>query len=338
MRSSNWKLAMQDDESIISLAVDIGGSKVEIALINVSGKLIGDIERKPVPFTKGFANQEGLFDIIQPKVEKACKRYNSIKGMGLSICALVDEDTGRVSVAPNLHWYDVPLGEMATKRFGIPTFVATDSRMAALGESIWGEGQDVDSFVWVTLGTGLGAYLVINGKLYGGDHGFAGAFGHNTIDDINGSPCGCGRRGCLETFASGRAVARNAQAAIDTGHKTILREMAAGKPVTAEMVFQAAEEGDLVSKHIINQLVRYVAIGLSSLINTLDISLIILGGGVMRAGLDLLKRIEIVTRDHLVSPESRRDLRIVPESLPNAALFGVAANVFIRNGYMEPKW
>jgi glucokinase len=112
------------------------------------------------------------------------------------------------------------------------------------------------------------------------------------------------------------------------GHKTVLRNMAGNEPVTAEMVLRASAEGDPVAGQIVTQMVRCLAIGLGGLVNTLDICLIVLGGGLMKAGPEFLRRIEVLTRHHVFSPEARRDLRFVPESLPNSALFGAAANVF----------
>jgi len=319
---------VNEDAKGFALAADIGPTKMDVALVDEHGQAIGEIERHPVPFEGGVASLDRLLDLLEPYVERARQARDYLRGMGISICALVDRATGRVSIAPNLHWLDVPLGEAARARFNMPVYAATDTRMAALGEATWGAGRGVDNFAWVTVGAGLGGCLFLDGRLYGGDHGFAGAFGHNTVDELTGQPCGCGRRGCLETFASGLAISRIGQAAVDMGHKTLLRDMAGQGPVTAEMVFRAHREGDPVADQIVAQVERYLAIGLGGLVNTLDISLFIMGGGVMKAGPEFLARIESLTRQHLFSPEARRDLRLVPESLPNSALFGAAASVF----------
>ena len=319
---------MKENEQDFALAVDIGATKMDVALIDAHGHAIGEIERHAVPFEGGVASLDRLLDLLEPFVHRAHRSRNRLRGMGVSLAGLVDMATGRVSIACNLGWFDVPLGEIAGARFGLPVYAAMDTRMAALGEATWGAARGVENFVWVTVGSGLGSCMFLGGRPYGGDHGFAGVFGHNTVDENNGQPCSCGRRGCLETFASGLALARVGQAAVAMGHQTVLRDMAGKQPVTAEMVLRASADGDPVAEQIVTQMVRYLAIGLGGLGNTLDICLIVVGGGLMKAGPEFLRRIEALTRQHVFSAEVRRDLRLVPESLPNSALFGAAASVF----------
>lgn len=318
---------------VFALAVDIGGSKIEAALINSRGALLAQVERIPVPFEDGLASMARTLDIIGSSIERARATPGRFAGLSIGICGMVDGD-GLVSVAPNLHWFDVPLGAAVRDRFGLPVRVGIDTWMAALGEATFGAGRGVPNFAWLTLGTGMGSCVVLNGVPYGGDRGFAGTIGHITVDEVNGPPCGCGRRGCLETYAAGWAIAREAQAAIDMGHDTILRDMArsSGGPVTVPMVFQAEAQGDPVAMHIIGQVVRFTGRALGTMVNLLDISLVIMGGGVAHAGRDFLARAEAEARNHCFSRVAAAALRVVPESLPNAALFGCAADVFARVG------
>lgn len=320
------------------VAADIGGTKMEIATIDVNGVPSSEIHRIPVPFIGGQASLEKILDILEEYVEKASKSDANFRGLGLSSCGLVDLETGNVVVSPNQHWYGVPLRSSAEERFSVPVYAATDTRLAVLGEAAWGEGKHVKNFAWVTLGTGFGAAFFLNGRLYGGERGFAGAFGHNTVDEVNGYPCGCGRRGCLETYASGRALARQAKAAVDMGHETILRDMSREKTLSAKMVFDAKEKGDATAVHLVNQLVRYAGIGISQLINILDINLIIMGGGLTKAGDGFIGEIEAEAKKHLFNAEAAKDIRITKESLPNSAMFGAAANVFMHRGDLEKLW
>jgi len=210
---------MKENEPDLAVAVDIGATKMDAALIDAHGHAIGEIERHAVPFAGGVASLDRLLDLLEPFVHRAHRSRNRLRGMGVSLAGLVDLATGRVSIACNLGWFDVPLGEIAGARFGLPIYAAMDTRMAALGEATWGAARGVENFVWVTVGSGLGSCMFLGGRPYGGDHGFAGVFGHNTVDENNGQPCSCGRRGCLETSASGLASARIGQAAVAMGHK-----------------------------------------------------------------------------------------------------------------------
>lgn len=325
-------------QPVFSLAIDIGGTKLETGIIDSHGTLLTKIDRIPIPFEKGIASLEGILDIIDKYVQEAKIYGGKFRGIGISSCGLVDLQTGVVIVSPNQHWYGVPLGKSARDRFRLPVYPATDTRLAVIGEASWGVGRGLDHFAWVTLGTGFGAALFLQGKVFGGERGFAGAFGHNTVDEIQGYPCGCGRRGCLETYASGRALARNGQAAVDMGHQTLLREIADGQPITAEMVFHAATKGDLTAKHLVDQLIRYASIGISQLINILDIKLIIMGGGLTKAGPEFIRKINTETKKHLFNAEAANVIMIIKETLPNSALFGAAANVFMQCGDLDKVW
>ena len=151
-----------------------------------------------------------------------------LDGIGLSVCGNIERETGLAVLVPNLHWYGLPFGRMVGERFGLPVYAATDVRLAAQAEALWGAGRGIRNFAWVTIGTGCGAYLFLDGRIYGGAHGFAGNFGHYTIDEANGYPCGCGRRGCLETYVAGPAIARAGQAAADEGRSFVLRQLSPG--------------------------------------------------------------------------------------------------------------
>ena len=321
---------MHELESHICLAVDIGGSKLDIGLFNARGELLGKAEKHRVPFDDGgIADPEGLIELIAPFIERVKDLSRRFHGIGLSVCGNIDRETGEAILVPNLHWRNIHFGRMVEERFGCRIFPATDVRMAALAEVVWGAAQNSRSFAWATIGTGYGGYLFLNRKLYGGSHGFAGNFGHNTLDEVKGYPCGCGRRGCVETFVAGPAIARAGQTAVDAGHSPALVELSGGGPVTPQMVFQAEARGDSAAQEIIKQEIRLVSISLAGLVNILDLDMIVLGGGVTHATPDFIQRVSNRIRDFLMTAEAARDLRVVPESFFNSALYGAAADVFI---------
>ena len=324
---------MAQSGDFVVLAVDIGGSKIDMALIDQQGELLSPIEKVPVPFdSNGIADPDGLVSLMMNYAGSNQKLAGAPVSVGLSVCGNIDMETGEAVLVPNLHWRNVQFGAMVSEQFSLPVYAATDVRMAALAEAVWGGARGIDNFAWVTIGTGFGAYLFLDGKLYGGKHGFAGNFGHNTIDEINGYLCGCGRKGCLETFVAGPAIARAGQAALDEGHSEILCSMAVKGHVTTAMVFDAEVNGDAASHEIIEGIIRLTAIGIGGLVNILDLEMIVLGGGVVHGSTDYASRIDRRIRDYLMTVEARRDLRIIKESFPNSALFGAAANVLIQSG------
>ena len=315
------------------LAIDIGGTSLRLALISVDGALRGEIAQYDVPFASdGAADLEGLLNLMEPHVERARHGMVQEPKIGVSLCGNVDLPSGDAILAPNLGWRNLPFGRLVSARFRLPVCVATDVRQAVLAEATWGAGTGLRDFAWATVGTGYGGYLFLNGRLYGGAHGFAGNFGHITHDEVNGYPCGCGRRGCFETFVAGPAIARAGQAACEAGKSAVLSSLALGGEVTTPMVFRAIELGDEIATAIVDEAIRLICINLGGLVNLLDLSLIVMGGGVTEAAPWFIERINSNIRSYLMTAEAQRDLRVLRESLPNAALWGAAAHVFAAEG------
>jgi len=319
-----------------ALAVDIGGTKMDVACVDTQGNFLTRPHKEPVPFDdRGVADPEGLIRMLAPNVEEARRLEGSFEGIGMSVCGNLDPHTGEAVLIPNLHWRNVPFRAMVAEAFQVPVFAATDVRMATIAEALWGKARGVQNFAWCTIGTGYGGYLFLNGGLYNGSHNFAGNFGHITWDEINGPPCGCGRRGCVETFVAGPGIARAGQAALDSGRSPALARLAGDGRVTTRMVFQAEAEGDPAACEIIDQVIRLIAINLGGVVNLLDLDMIVIGGSVSRGSEDFIDRISKRIRDYLMTVEACRDLQVVSESFPNSALVGAAADVFIRKGILS---
>ena len=236
---------------------------------------------------------------------------------------------------PNLGWRNLPFGRLVSERFRLLVCVATDVRQAVLAEAIWGAGIGVENFAWATVGAGYGGYLFLSGRLYGGARGFAGNFVHITHDEINGYPCGCGRHGCFETYVAGPAIARAGQAAHEAGKSVILSSLANGGVISTRRVFHAIAPGDSVASQIVDDAIRLICINLGGLVNLLDVSLIVMGGGVTEAAPWFVERVDAGIRAYLMTAEGKRDLRVRRQSTPNAALWGAAAHVFAAEGLLE---
>ena len=317
------------------LAVDIGGTSLRLGLIDAGGQLMGEIARYDVPFdVDGAGDLDGILSILAPHVERARQQVAGELSVGISLCGNVDLESGDAVLVPNLGWRNLPFGQLVSQRFQLPVCVATDVRQAVLAEAVWGLGASESNFAWATVGTGYGGYLFLNGRLYGGAHGFAGNFGHTTYDEVNGHACGCGRRGCFETFVAGPAIARAGQEAHEAGRSRILSSLANEGMVSTRAVFQAIELGDPVAAQIVDDAIRLICINLGGVVNLLDIKLIVMGGGVTKAAPWLVERISERIRPYLMTVEAQRELRVTRESTANAALWGAAAHVFAAEGIL----
>ncbi len=230
--------------------------------------------------------------------------------------------------ANNLNMKDEPFILFLKRYFKKPVYFTNDANAAAWGEYLAGSGKGYRSLVMVTLGTGIGGAMILDGKLYEGCNFAAGEFGHFVIQ-CEGEPCNCGRRGCFETYASATGLIRMAKQAMETeeGRKSSLWNLCSGETdgLNAEMIFKAAKKGDLTAGQTVERYLYYLSVGITDIINIFQPEILCIGGGVSRAGnqlLDPLKRMvdqQIYTRDSQVKTE------IVTATLGNdAGIIGAA--------------
>ena len=302
------------------IGIDVGGTNVKIALVDGEGKIIYS---NSVP-TYAQMGYEYTVNNIKQAIRDLMKETNTdakeIEGIGFDFPGQVDYKTGVVKLAPNIPgWVNVPIAQMIEEEFNIPTRIDNDVRCAALGELKFGAGKGCENFVCITVGTGIGSGLVINGQLVRGAANAAGEIGHIKLQ-MNGGPiCGCGDTGCLEAFASGPSIVAMAQEYLKGGKSTKFREMAgADGEITPYIVAKAAEAGDPVAKRIFEIVGTYIGMGLVSVINLLNPEKVIIGGGVAAAGDLLLAPIRktIKERAMVVAGNS---VEIVPAELGNSA-------------------
>ncbi len=300
------------------IGIDVGGTNVKIALVDNKGKIIYS---NSIP-TRAEMGYEYTINNMKEAITELIKETKSdpknIESIGFGFPGQIDYQKGIVRLAPNIPgWVDVPIAEIMEKEFGIPTRVDNDVRCAALGELNYGAGQGCDNLICITVGTGIGSGLVINGKLVRGASNAAGEIGHIKLD-MNGGPlCGCGDRGCLEAFASGPSIVALAEEYIKGGKSTKYRELA-NPDITPYIVSEAAKQGDPVAKRIFTIVGEYIGIGLASVVNLLNPEKIIIGGGVAAAGDLLLTPIKesLVKR---AMPIAGSAVEIVPAQLGNSA-------------------
>ncbi len=304
-----------------TIGVDVGGTKTAVGVVNSQMNLAGKREN-PTKKASVDAVVEGIVDTVYEVLNESNMALSSVVGIGIGIPGRVDIKEGTVLSPVSLKWQSrIPLKCILEKIFNVPIVVDNDVRTAAYGEKYRGAGVGCDNFVYITIGTGVAAAIVINGKLYCGASGGAGELGHTSIDR-HGSSCSCGNRGCVESIIAGPAVEVKAKRAIKEGIKTRINTMALDdlQKVTAEMVFEAARTGDHLAINIIEQFIRNTGLVLTNIVNFLDPELIIIGGGIGQATDLFLKPLEDMVRTNTLFPVLQK-VMIVP------ALLGVDAGI-----------
>ncbi len=303
----------------IVAGIDIGGTNTEIGIVDKDGNILF---HENIP-TTGFSTVEAYVATIGFVLKKGadfCKA--EIQGIGIGAPS-ANYFSGCIEYAPNMPWKGIiPLAELITKQTGVRAFITNDANAAALGEQIFGAAKFVKDFVLVTLGTGLGSGFVVNNEVIYGHDGFAGELGHVIIEE-NGRQCGCGRKGCLETYVSATGVVWSAHDAIRAG--VTIKGIGSMEKITARAVADAAAAGDAVAKDIIEETARKLGLALANTVCITSPSHIYLYGGVARSGDTIL----IPTRKYFDQYILRNYAGKVPielSALPeNAAVLGAAA-------------
>lgn len=266
------------------LGVDIGGTNIKAALVSDEGTLH---TFRSTPWSGGAATDAvGVVARLGLELTETADGHEVV-ACGVGSAGLVDTAAGVVRLSPNLpEWRDVELRRMVADALGLPTDIENDANAAAYGEFVAGAARGSANAVVLTLGTGIGGGLVLDGKLYRGA-GFAGEIGHMTID-LDGEECLCGNEGCLERLANAEAVVRNVRRLIESGRESVLSVGGNGTTLTAKEVGEAASSGDAVATEALDRTGRALGAGLANLVMLLDPDVIVIGGGVAAAGEPLL--------------------------------------------------
>ncbi|PGS55081.1 ROK family glucokinase [Bacillus sp. AFS041924] len=272
------------------VGVDLGGTSIKLALLTNNGEFIDKWEVPTDKSDSGKHIPKTISNAIEEKLKQMNKTKDDIAGIGIGAPGSVRLEDGLIFAAVNLGWVNFPLKEILEKESGIPVIVDNDANIAAVGEMWKGAGNGAKDVVMVTLGTGVGGGVIVNGDVAHGISGAAGEIGHITVQLENGVICNCGKTGCLETISSATGIARIANEKLqNTTKETILKGMSNTSPITAKEVFEAYSKGDEVAKEIVNNVMKYLALVLAGVGNTLNPENIIIGGGVSNAGELLLK-------------------------------------------------
>ncbi len=318
------------------IAVDLGGTNIRAAVVSQNGKII---EKKDTPTKVAEGHEiviQQMKELIWEVVKKANVDIQQISGIGISSPGPLNTKTGVIIDTPNLNWKNVCLKDAIQQEFHLPTYVDNDGNLAALGEQWLGAGKDVENLVCLTLGTGIGGGIIINGEIFHGSNDYAGELGH-VIVEPDGFKCGCGNHGCMEAYASGTGIVQRTIRAIKKGRKTVISELVEGEleKITSLVVYQAALKQDELSNYIIKETGQYLGIGIISIVNILNPQLVIIGGRVAQMGNLILKYVEeeVAKRAYL---EPCKQISIVLAQLgDDAGIIGATKMIL---GKEEEKW
>jgi glucokinase-like ROK family protein len=283
------------------IGAEIGVDFISVVLSDLKAHLVW---RKQIDTSAAAHKQAEIIAqmqiLFQAAIDEVHRTGQRLLGIGVGVPGLVDHATGTLVFAPNLGWSNVPLREM-WQCYGVPVIIENEANAAALGEHLIGAAKHVDDFIYLSAGVGLGGGLMIGGKLYGGVGGYAGEIGHMTLAP-DGPQCACGNRGCWETFVGPTAILDRVRQAAREGRTPILLSLpeVLGDPEAIRMphIFEAAARDETTVREVLDEVGRYLGIGIANLLNAFNPSLFVLGGVLSLAGPYLLPRVqrEMATR------------------------------------------
>lgn len=307
-----------------AIGIDCGGTNTVMGVVDTRGKVIVTTSIK----TQDYKEFSDFIDAIAKSLNRIMQEVGGaqlIKGIGIG-APNANFYTGNIEYAPNLPWKGtLPLAEMLYDRLGIPVAVTNDANAAAIGEMTYGAARGMRDFIMITLGTGVGSGIVVNGELVYGHDGFAGELGHVTVVP-DGRQCGCGRKGCLETYCSATGVARTAREFLSERQDESLLRNLQGVKITSKDVFDAAQQGDALAKEVFEYTGRIMGKAFADFVCFSAPEAIVLFGGLAQAGDMLLNPIKQAMEDNLLKIWKGK-IKIIPSSLKSAeaAVLGASA-------------
>ena len=314
------------------VGVDFGATFIKVGLLDIKGRMI----KKSMFSSKGYASRDKLIDRIAIEIKEILSSQKSrVLGLGMGVPGPVDYKKGIVYNLTNVKgWKKVPLRDILRKKTGLPVFIDNDANAACAGEARWGAAKGYKYIVCVTLGSGVGTAVIINGKIYRGRGYSAAEMGHICIDR-NGPKCNCGSNGCIETFLGNSYIVKDVVESLKQGKKSILLKLANGKysDITPKLIDKAAKMGDKFSIDIWKMAGENLGIGLTGIVNTFNPEIIVIGGGLSKAGKLLFNSVNDTVKQRAMKVFTG-DLKIKrARFIEDAGTFGAAALVL--DGHMS---
>jgi glucokinase len=314
------------------LGIDIGGTNLVVGSVAEDGSAMVASASEP---THAEAGATDVVDRLVGLAERAIATTRrdapgaEILGVGVGAPGPLDTKRGIVLLTPNLGWVNMPLRQLIHDRLGLPAALDNDANCAVLGEWWVGAARGARHAIGITIGTGIGGGLIIDGQLYHGASDVAGEIGHTTID-TEGRRCKCGNYGCLEAYASGPNIALRAVEELEAGAESRLRALVGGdlQKITAQTVYQAAADGDELALEVVNDTAKFLGVGIGNLLNVFNPEVVVVCGGVTLAGDHLFEPLRREVARRAFKPAVNA-CRIVPGELAGTAGVYGAAKIFL---------
>ncbi|TGB01665.1 ROK family transcriptional regulator [Halobacillus salinus] len=315
-------------EQFFTIGVDVGTTQMKFVITNLFGEIreFTTLEIPPYPAHEDILSimKQGIHHLIKTNKES----FDKFLGIGVGMHGIVDPEEGRSLFAPAFQLNDIPIKEVLESEFDMIVKVENDARAMTLGEYWFGHGNDADNMLGVNVGNGIGAGLMVKGRLFHGEHNLAGEIGHITID-LSGPKCTCGNYGCLQTLAAGPAIAERAKKELKAGRASLIHDLVDGdfEKVDGCMVYEAATQQDAFSIELLNQTGRYLGIGLTNLIHTINPKRMIIGGGVSGAGRFLMDGIEETIQSRGLTDKAKETSIVLSKLGEHASAIGACVLV-----------
>ncbi len=279
---------------MVRIGIDVGGTGIQIGVVDEKGRILQKssiVTRTDLPFSEQMAQiAASALDTLQ----KSGHTIDEVSSVGAGVPGVADQRTGVIPFCTNLGWHDVPFRTELQKYIDKPIYIDNDATVAGLAESVSGVSAGTSSSVFITLGTGVGGGIVINGRVWSGAHGIGSEIGHMTLE-LDGEPCTCGNRGCLERYCSATAIIRMAKEQLVKHPDSYIMTLVEGdvSRIEAKTIFDAAREGDPIAMKVFRRYVSCLAQAINSITSLLDPEIFVLGGGVSKAGSFLLDAVRV---------------------------------------------
>jgi len=307
------------------IGIDLGGTNIKAGVVNENFEIVAKTSIKTNCPRPSEEIMDDMAKVSLMAVEQAGLTMNDIEWVGVGTPGIANSSTGIVEYSCNLDFHDVPMADYLSEKLGKPVFVDNDANAAAYGEFVAGAAKGATNAVAITLGTGVGAGIIINGKLYSGSNCAGGEIGH-TVLVVDGRQCTCGRKGCFETYSSATGLIRTTNEAAQRNPDSIVAKLIeADGRTSARTAYNALKQGCPVGKEITDEFVKYLAVGIANTINIFQPDILCIGGGVCNEGDTLLVPLKKTVAEQVYTKNSAKNTEIAVCKLGNdAGIIGAA--------------
>lgn len=313
---------------MIAIGIDIGGMSIKGAAVDSEGHVY---DKFNMPFIKGEPGESTIRKLASLVKDYIASQHleGKIAGIGIGSPGTLDVDRGVVNYANNLGWNNLPVADLMQETLPYPVRLTNDANAAALGEAKFGAGKEYETVIMLTLGTGVGGGIIINGKLYEGNQGKGGELGHVVVE-VDGEQCSCGRKGCLEAYASATALIRETKKAMYANKRSLMWKISPEiELVGGKVVFQGAAQGDKSAIKVLNNYIKYLGEGILNYCNIFRPNVVVLSGGIANAGEALFDPLNKYLKERDYGYKATPEVKVVPAELGyDSGKIGAAALFF----------